>query len=92
MKSKRKPYSRTRVRDLEYIKPPQFQNHLTITELSVYVGKDPTWLKKLERAGRIPKAARVHLGELSVRLWSPAQVEEIIEILSRMKPGRPPGT
>jgi hypothetical protein len=79
-------------RNLEYIKPPKFQDHLTITELSRHVGRDPSWLKRLERDGRIPTAARVEFGELNIRLWSPAQVSEIVEILSRMKVGRPPGS
>lgn len=79
-------------RSLEYLKPEKFQDHYTITELSQYVGKDASWLKRLEREGRIPTAARVEFGSLEVRLWSPQQVDEIVEIMSHMKVGRPPGT
>lgn len=94
-KAKRKRKHRpptTLSRDLEYLKPRKFQDHLTIMELSRYVGKDSTWLKRLEREGRIPQAARVQMGQLSIRLWSPEQVQEIVEILAEMKPGRPPGS
>lgn len=79
-------------RDLQYIKPTKFQDHYTITELSRHVRRDPSWLKRLERDGRIPTAARVQFGELSIRLWSPNQVDEIAEILSKMKVGRPPAS
>jgi hypothetical protein len=93
--SKKKNVVTTQVltyRDLDYIKPPKFRDYLTLTELSRKVHKDPSWLKKLERGGRIPKASRVQMGEISVRLWSPAQVDEVEAILSTLKPGRPPGT
>lgn len=79
-------------RDLQYIKPAKFQDHYTITELSREVSRDPSWLKRLERDGRIPTAARVQFGELSIRLWSPNQVDEIIEIMSKMRVGRPPAS
>jgi len=79
-------------RDLEYLKPSKFQDHLTILELSRHVGRSQTWLKHLERTGKIPKAARVNQGQLAIRLWSPQQVNEIIEILKKQKVGRPVGS
>jgi len=79
-------------RDLEYLKPPKFQDHLTILELSRYTGRSQSWLKHLERTGKIPKAARVHQGQLAIRLWSPTQVKEIVEILAKQKVGRPVGS
>ena len=80
------------MRDLEFLKPAKFSEHVTISELSRIVKREVSWLRQLEREGRIPKASRVQRGQLSVRLWSPEQVEEIEEILSEMKPGRPPGS
>lgn len=77
------------MRDLDFLKPERFRDYVTISELSRIVGKDISWLRRLERRGRIPKASRVTRGELEVRLWSPAQVIEIKEILSHMTPGRP---
>jgi hypothetical protein len=79
-------------RDLDYLKPKNFRHYYTIKELAERVERDPSWIKRLERDGRIPIATRVEMGELDVRLWSPEQVEEIELILSEMKPGRPPGT
>ena len=79
-------------RDLDYLKPDRFRHYFTIIELARYVGKDPSWIKKLEAEGRIPVATRIPKGQLQVRLWSPEQVDEIELILSEMKPGRPPGT
>lgn len=76
-------------RDVAYLKPDKFQDHVTITELANKVGRTVSWLRLLERDGRIPKAARVKRGQLQVRLWSPAQVEEIIDIISTHRPGRP---
>lgn len=77
------------MRDVDFMKPKKFKDYFTITELAREVNRDTSWLKHLERAGRIPEAARVKVGELSVRLWSPAQVKEVKEILSKMRPGRP---
>lgn len=79
------------MRDVSFFKPAQFQDYVTISELSRLVGKDISWLRRLERAERIPKASRVKRGELEIRLWSPLQVEEIREILSTLKMGRPSG-
>jgi hypothetical protein len=79
-------------RDLTYLKPPKFKDHLTISELSIETRRTISWLRKLEQDGRIPQAARVQRGELEVRLWSPKQVEEIKRILATLRPGRKPGT
>jgi hypothetical protein len=79
----------TGARDMSYLKPSKFRNHVTITELSRIVGRDTSRLKQLEREGRIPEAARIERGTLLIRLWSPAQVEEIKHIISQLKPGRP---
>ena len=79
-------------RDLSYLKPPKFRNHVTLVELSRIVNRDPSRIKQLERAGRIPVPARIKRGTLEIRLWSPAQVEEIREIISQMRPGRPRGS
>jgi hypothetical protein len=71
-------------------KPAKFHNHVTITELSRIVNKEVSWLRQLEKDDRIPRAARVKAGKLEIRLWSPAQVEEVKDILSNMRVGRPP--
>lgn len=85
-----KPLStRLKMRDIAYIKPKGYENYLTLTELSRLLKKDTSWIKKLERDDRIPKAKRVQQGSLSVRLWSPKQVEEIKTIMKGMKRGRP---
>jgi hypothetical protein len=76
-------------RDVNYLKPPRFRDHFTLSELCAWVEKDPSWIRQLERDGRIPRAARVKRGKIQVRLWSPAQVDEILEILSTHRPGRP---
>jgi hypothetical protein len=89
----RKPYSPYyTMRDVKYLKPAGFKDFVTITELSRITLKDVSWLRRLERAGRIPEASRVTRGELEVRLWSPAQVDEIKVILSNIKTGRPRGS
>lgn len=77
-------------RDMSYLKPPKFRNHVTITELSRIVKRDISRLRQLERDDRIPKATRVERGTLQIRLWSPEQVEEIKDIVSKLRPGRPP--
>jgi hypothetical protein len=76
-------------RDVSYLKPPRFKDHLTLAELSEKVGRDASWLRVLERDARIPRATRVRRGQIDVRLWSPAQVREIEQIISQHRPGRP---
>lgn len=76
-------------RDLGFMKPAKFKDYLTLAELAAYVERDPSWIRALEHEGRIPKAQRVPRGKLQIRLWSPEQAEEIVEILSTMRPGRP---
>ncbi len=76
-------------RNTDYMKPDRFQDYLTITELSRYVDRDISWLRKLERDGKIPEAHRVQVGKLSVRLWSPTQADEIYSIVRSLKRGRP---
>src|SRR5262245_24363294 len=83
-------YAKHGRRDLSYLKPPKFRNHVTIIELSRIVNPNRSRLRQLEREGRIPIPARVKRGTLEIRLWSPSQVEEIMDIISQMRPGRPP--
>lgn len=78
-------------RDVSYLKPKKFQTYLTLSELSREIGKDPSWLRALEKEGRIPKASRAKRGKLEVRLWSPDQVEEIRGIIAEHRVGRPSG-
>lgn len=75
-------------RDISYFKPKGFEGYVTMRELCALVRRDPSWIRRLERAKRIPAAKRVTHGALEVRLWSPKQVEEIQLILSKMRPGR----
>lgn len=77
-------------RDVTYFKPDKYKNHLTLSEMARVVQCDTSWLRKLERAGRIPQAQRVQRGKLSIRLWSPAQRDEIIRIIGLHRIGRPP--
>ena len=76
-------------RDVNYLKPAKYQDYLTIGEVCEEVDKRPKWIKQLERDGRIPKALRVKRGKVELRLWSPAQVREIKQILSTHRVGRP---
>jgi hypothetical protein len=80
----------TMPRDITYFKPSRYKNFFTLAEMSREVGVDPSWLRKLERAGRIPEAQRVQRGQLNIRLWSPAQRDEIVEIIGNHRVGRPP--
>lgn len=80
------PRMRQRV---DHLKPHKFKDYLTLGELSVLVNKDRDWLRKLERRGTIPEPARHRIGEIELRLYSPAKVTEIEAILKTLKPGRP---
>jgi hypothetical protein len=93
-KTGRRPYNKPALksgegRDLSFWKPEKFKNYLTLGELAYFVPCDPTWLRHLERVGRIPQAARVRRGKLNIRLWSPEQAEEIRGIIQSHKVGRP---
>ena len=71
------------------MKPKRFSEHKTISEVCRELDIDRRWIERLEKAGRIPRAARVSVGSLKVRLWSPEQVEEMKEIISTHRVGRP---
>ena len=74
---------------LAHLKPPKFKDYLTLSEVALAIPIDPIWLKRLEAQDRIPRAARVPMGKLQMRLWSPEQVEEIRTIIEGHKIGRP---
>lgn len=76
-------------RDVSYLKPTRYKEFLTLSEMAALVERDSSWLRLLEREGRIPKAARIKRGAIEVRLWSPAQAEEIQRIIAQHRPGRP---
>lgn len=80
---------RNSMRDVSWLKPEGFEDCMTITEVAREVNRDIAWIRRLERADRIPVAARV--GPNKTRLWTPAQVGEIRVILSKMRRGRPRG-
>jgi hypothetical protein len=79
-----------KMRDVTYLKPEAFTEYLTLYEVAKKVKRDPSWIRRLERQDRIPKASRVKSGKLNVRLWSPEQVDEIQSVLDNMRVGRPP--
>ncbi len=82
---------RYKPRDMTFLKPVGFEDYMTITEVSRHLSKEISWIRRLERDNRIPKAQRVKVGSLMVRLWSPTQVDEMQEIMSKIRRGRPPG-
>jgi hypothetical protein len=61
-------------------KPADKQDWMTVTELARLVERDPTWIRKLDREGKLPKAARFKVGRLSIRLYTPAQQVEIQQL------------
>jgi len=76
---------------MDRFKPAKFKHYFTVSELARYVGRDRTRLVKLEAEGKIPMATRYQLGQISIRLWSPAQAREIKKLFkTTIKPGRPP--
>lgn len=72
-------------------KPAKFKDHLTLQELADKVKRHPSRLRKLEKAGTIPQAPRVRVGEIEIRLYSPSMVTEIAAIIKTLRPGRPRG-
>lgn len=69
------------VRDAEKFerwKPSDKQDWMTVKELADYVCRDVSWIRRLDRRGQLPKAARFKVGRLSIRLYSPAQADQIL--------------
>jgi len=83
---------RMRQTGLEHLKPPRFKDYKTMSEVAAEIPVDGRWLRRLEAEDRIPRAQRVPMGKLEMRLWSPEQVEEIKRIIEGHKVGRPKGT
>lgn len=76
-------------RNVDFWKPKDKKHFLTLSEMCELVERDPSWIRLLERQGRIPRAARVKRGRIEIRLWSPAQAQEIQDIIATHRPGRP---
>lgn len=77
---------------MSYMKPERFQSHMTLSEIAIKVNRDPSTILRLERNEQIPKAQRVRVGKLMVRLWSPKQAEVIQRVIDNLRPGRPRGS
>lgn len=71
-------------------KPEKYAHYLSLRELALYVERDPSRILKMERAGKINPPARIKRGELSIRLYSPEQAEEIKKFFATVKRGRKP--
>lgn len=72
-------------------KPKGFENYLTINELCQVVNRTRSRIQQLERQGRILAPIRVKIGRLSVRLYSPEDVEQLKHHFATVKSGRPRG-
>lgn len=86
---KKGPTFRLKPPKVDHLKPDKFKNYLTLSELARHVGKDKDWIRKLERAGRLPEPTRHKIGQNEIRLYSPAAVKEVETIFKGMRPGRP---
>jgi hypothetical protein len=74
------PYGIGTQEDFDRWKPPDKLDYMTVQELANYCARDASWIRRLDREGKLPKAARFKVGRLSVRLYSPAQQLEILRI------------
>lgn len=80
------------LRDQKYYdryKPDGYKHYLTIKELGVSIGREPSWIRKLERQGKLRAPARVTRGLRTIRLYSPELVEEARSYFANAKSGRP---
>lgn len=84
---KRKSYRGLVKRSPSYWKPKGYEHFKTIKELAVSPGieTDPSWLRKLERRGILPRPATVKRGQIHIRLYSPEDEQEIKLILYAIK-------
>lgn len=76
--------------DFDRWKPKNMRNHLTLTELCREVDRTRSRIKQLEKSGVLAAPARVKVGELKVRLYSPKEVAKIKAHFKSAKPGRRP--
>jgi hypothetical protein len=81
-----------RATGLAHLKPKRFKDYKTMSEVAALIPVDTRWLRRLEAEDRIPRAQRVPMGKLQMRLWSPEQVEEIRKIIENHQVGRPKGS
>jgi len=89
-KTKVKAYGLTERQGVVRFKPKGYEDYLTISELANVVDREVSWIKQLERRDRLPLPNRVKVGQLSVRLYSPEMVEEILAIFATHRPGPVP--
>lgn len=57
-------------------KPVGFRNHSTVAEVAHHVGASPRSVERWAAENKIPQPA--HVTESGWKLWSPAQVAEIL--------------
>jgi len=79
----------TRFDPFSRIKPKGFEDYLTVMEVARLVKRDRSALARAEKRGKLPRPIRVKVGRLQVRLYSPEEVEQVIEHFKNVKPGRP---
>lgn len=84
-----KHYSEKLRRDPEYFKAKNFKDYLTLKELAIFVKRDPSRIRDMEKRGLIVSPARVKRGEITVRMYSPLQAQEIKRFFETLKRGRP---
>jgi hypothetical protein len=82
---------------VEYVMAPSILTPvLKIGEIAKLFGKKTTTIRKYEEIGLIPKVRKVCLnseGKITTRLYTPKDVEDLIEFFDRRKPvGRPAST
>lgn len=78
-------------KNVRRFKPDGYENWLTIKEVADACKRDVSWIRRLEARGDIPKARRVKVGKLKIRLWPEHELTEIKEVLESLHPGRPRG-
>lgn len=80
-------YSEKIRRSPDYFKPKQFKHYFTLRELAVFVSRDPSRIREMEKRDMIVSPARVKRGEIFVRLYSPEQADEIKIFFDNLKRG-----
>lgn len=67
------------------MKPEGMKDYLTRRQLADLLGRDIKRLSQLEKENRIPSPIRVKQGKQTFRLYSPKEVEQIVEFFKGIK-------
>lgn len=62
----------------------------TLSQASAMIGRHPDTIRRWVRSGTVPPPKEMAFGDISVWVYSPADVDALQQVANNMRVGRPP--